>query len=91
MTDDSSALDTEIADWKNFSEILRENDRVLFTQMLEECREYKDAINSKGELFTVESLLMSLILNQQKLIKELIKNIQGNSLSSDKPNHSQTI
>lgn len=70
---DNDVLDIEIADWKNFSEILRENDRLLFDQMMEECKQYKEAIATRGDLFTVECLLMTLILQQQKMIKGLMK------------------
>jgi hypothetical protein len=43
--------------------------------MLSECREYEDftkATTSKDEYFSAESLFMVLILQQQKMINELI-------------------
>jgi hypothetical protein len=46
--------------------------------MLSECRENQDyirAASSKGEFFSAESLFMVLILQQQKMINELIAQV----------------
>jgi hypothetical protein len=45
--------------------------------MLDKCRksEYFDGVNAKGEGFTAESLFLILILEQQKMINELIKTL----------------
>jgi len=46
--------------------------------MLYECKEneyYVNAANSKDEYFSAESLFMVLILQQQKMINELIAKI----------------
>jgi hypothetical protein len=68
----SSLIANEIQSWQSFGEILRSNDRKLFVQMLDECLQFSDAVNSKGELYSTESLLMALILNQQKIIRQLM-------------------
>lgn len=83
-------LDDETRSWFDFSSIMRSEDRKLFQQMMKECYKYRDSIASKGELFSTESMLMSLIFIQQKMITSLIENIQGKSLSSDKLNDLQT-
>jgi hypothetical protein len=36
--------------------------------MLSDCYKYANAINTKGEPFPCDSLLMSLLLSQQKMI-----------------------
>jgi hypothetical protein len=74
-------LSEEISTWQDFGSILKNGEGEIFNQMLNECREYKDAINSKGELFSTESLFMSIIFVQQKMINELINefNIRGKS------------
>ena len=41
-------------------------------EMLEDCNKYTNAITDKGERFTTESLFIVLILEQEKMIKELI-------------------
>lgn len=43
----------EISSWSDFSSMLRKGDRELLEQILNEVKEYKDAIATKGELFTV--------------------------------------
>ncbi len=71
-------LAREIESWKNgFAYALRTEDRELFMEMIEDCNKYGDAINAKGELFTTESLFIALIMEQQKMIKELIAQISG--------------
>jgi len=65
-------LTQEIESWRGFADALREEDRVLFLRMLNECYQYTSSINSKGEYFSTESLLMSLVFVQHKIIDWLI-------------------
>ena len=65
-------LPQEIEPWKGFADCLREEDRVLFLQMLDECYQYIYSINSKGEYFSTEFVLMSLVFVQNKIINWLI-------------------
>lgn len=65
-------LTKEIQAWSGFAEALREEDRVLFLRMLEQCYQYTDSINSKGEYYSTESLLMSLVFVQHKIINWLM-------------------
>jgi len=73
-------LTQEIQSWQGFSETLRSEDRKLFLQMLNDCYQLSEAINSKGEYFSTESLIMGLVFVQHKIIHWLInhnsKNIQ---------------
>jgi hypothetical protein len=69
-------LTQEIASWEGFSEILRQDDRKLFLQMLNECYQLTEAINSRGELYVTESLLMGLVFLQHKMIHLLMNQIQ---------------
>ena len=64
----------EIETWKGFADTLRGDDRNLFLQMLEQCYLYERAINSKGEYYSAESLLMALVFLQHKMISILINN-----------------
>jgi hypothetical protein len=71
-------LNDEIKSWEHFEYALREENRFLFSKMLSECREYEDftkATSSKDEYFSAESLFMMLILQQQKMINELIAKV----------------
>lgn len=67
-------LTKEIQAWSGFADVLREEDRVLFLRMLEQCYQYSDSINSKGEYYSTESLLVSLVFVQHKIINWLINN-----------------
>jgi hypothetical protein len=72
-------LNEEIKSWEPFEYALREENRLLFSKMLSECRDNEDyirAANSKDEYFSAESLFMVLILQQQKMINELIAKIK---------------
>jgi hypothetical protein len=78
LMDQCSILSSEIKSWKRFEYALREENRLLFNKMLSECRENQDlvrAASSKDEYFSAESLFMVLILQQQKMINELIAKI----------------
>jgi hypothetical protein len=46
--------------------------------MLDECKrkEYFDCANNKGKNFSAESLFLILLLQQQKMINELIARLQ---------------
>jgi hypothetical protein len=73
--DQSSILNEEIKSWEHFEYALREENRLPFSKMISECRENEDyikAANHKDEYFSAESLFMVLILQQQKMINELI-------------------
>lgn len=68
-------LANEIESRKDFRYALREEDPLLFNKMLSECGQNKDYIRaavSKGENYSAESLFALLVLQQQKMINELI-------------------
>lgn len=65
-------LTQEIQSWTGFADALREEDRELFLHMLELCYQYVESINSKGEYYSTESLLMSLVFVQHKIINWLV-------------------
>jgi len=52
--------------------------KLLFHKMLGECRKngYSECVNAKGENFSAESLFLILILQQQKMINELMAKLQ---------------
>lgn len=70
-------LAKEIESWQGFSEILRSHDRELFTKMLKEAYQLNEAIKSKGELYSTESLLMGLVFLQHKIIHSLMEQLQN--------------
>ena len=71
-------LAKEIKTWKDFRYALREENALLFNEMLYECGQNKDyirAVISKGETYSAESLFMLLVLQEQKTINELISKV----------------
>lgn len=64
-------LTKEIESWKGFADSLREDDRILFMKMLDDCYKYARTINAKGAPFPSESLIMALLLSQHKIIEWL--------------------
>jgi len=66
-------LAREIESWRAFGDSLREEDRVIFDKMIKQCYRHINAINVKGEPYTTESLMMSLILTQHQMIEFLLK------------------
>jgi hypothetical protein len=75
QSSDKDILYEEIKSWAGFEYALREENRLLFSKMLSECRENARAASSEDEFFSAESLFMILILQQQKTINELIEKV----------------
>ena len=76
----TTILKQELDKWKNFSFILRKQNRKLFEKMLQSSYKYSDAINAKGKEFSIESLLISLIFDQHKmLLINAVINITNNN------------
>ena len=62
-------LTKEIESWRSFAASLNSEEyRDIFNKMLSDCYKYANAINTKGEPFPTDSLLMFLLLSQQKMI-----------------------
>ena len=74
---DDDVLAREIDAWKGFADGLREDDRKVFCQMLNQCYRHVRAINAKGETLPTEAVLMALILSQQQIIEFLMKKIRA--------------
>jgi len=73
---EQNILIKEIVSWKGFADSLKsEEDRNLFLKMLDDCYKYSNAINSKGQPFPTEPLIMALLLSQHKLINWLTEGL----------------
>ncbi len=64
----SIILERELGKWKTYSYILKNPNRYLFTEMLQSVYKYSSPIEAKGENYSTESLLMSLIFEQHNKI-----------------------
>ena len=66
---DEDVLTKEIETWRGFIEKLpSEDDKVIMTKLLDGCYKYAVAINSHDHPFSVEPLIMYLLLCQHLLI-----------------------
>jgi hypothetical protein len=71
---DEDILTKEIETWQGFIDKLpSDEDKAILTKLLNDCYQFSLAINSHAEThpFSSESLIMSLLLTQHKLIEQL--------------------
>ena len=71
-TYDDKILENEIESWNSFGNILRNENRIIFRQMLEDIKAYSETAKAKGKNFSFESMCVGLILQHQKMINELL-------------------
>jgi uncharacterized membrane protein len=71
MSLDDGDIAREARSWEAFAGALREKDRDLFRRMLASARENAPAMQARASPFPVESLFMSILLAQHRLIEKL--------------------
>jgi hypothetical protein len=77
---DEDILTKEIETWRGFIDKLpTDEDKSILTKLLNDCYRYSIAINNHSQMhpFPSESLIMSLLLLQHKLINHLKSMIQS--------------
>jgi hypothetical protein len=71
----SIVLKNELEKWKTYYDILRKPNRDLFNQMLQlSSYKHSSSIDAKGKEFSTESLLISLIFDQHKMLINAVNN-----------------
>jgi len=65
------ALDREVQKWSVFSRALRKEDRVVFEQLMDVCRNYASAGSNSTRPVLFEAMVMCILLDQQKLLNRL--------------------
>jgi hypothetical protein len=85
---DEDILTKEIEAWRGFIEKLpADEDKVVLTELLDSCHKYSLAMNehAKEHAFPSETLIMTLLLTQHKLIMQLKSMMQSrNKLDGDR-------
>ena len=71
------ALDREMQRWSGFARALRKEDRAAFDQMMDACRNYASASSNATRPVIFESMVMSILLNQQKILNRLEKELDA--------------
>jgi hypothetical protein len=69
------ALDREIQRWIGFLKALRKGDRADFEQLMDACRIYASAGSNATRPTVFESMVMSILLYQQKKLNQLEKEL----------------
>jgi hypothetical protein len=69
------ALDTEIQTWNGFIKALRADDREAFEQMTDACRNHASAGSNATRPEMFEPMVMSILLEQQKKLIHLEKEL----------------
>ena len=71
------ALDRELQRWSGFARALRKEDQAAFDQMMDACRNYASAGSNATRPVIFESVVMSILLHQQKTLNRLEKKIDA--------------
>ena len=70
------ALDHEIQRWNGFARALRQDDRKVFEQLIDICKNYASAASNATRPVLFEAMAMTILLDQQKIINQLQKKLQ---------------
>ncbi|MGB9134659.1 MAG: hypothetical protein WCC63_03615 [Candidatus Bathyarchaeia archaeon] len=65
------ALDRELQGWSGFAKALRSDDRAAFEQIMDACRNYASAGSNATRPVVFESMVMCVLLHQQKTLNGL--------------------
>ena len=65
------ALDREVQRWSGFARALRKEDRVVFDQLIDICRNFASAGSNATRPVLFDAMVMSVLLNQQKSMNKL--------------------
>ncbi len=71
------ALDRELQKWSGFAKALRKKDRAAFDQMTDACRNFASAGSNATRPVIFESMVMSILLNQQRILSKLEKKVDA--------------
>lgn len=77
------ALDREVQRWSGFARALRREDRVVFDNLMDVCRNFASAGSNATRPVLFEAMAMSILLHQQKFLTKLEKMLLA---VSEKPN-----
>ena len=70
-------LEHEIEEWKKFRRALRKEDQQVLDQLFEKTRLYVEAGNCASRPWPFETILVSMLLEQEKALVELRSKIKG--------------
>jgi hypothetical protein len=65
------AVDKELQEWNGFAKALRSDDQLAFEQIMDACRNYASAGSNATRPVVFESMVMCVLLHQQKMLSRL--------------------
>jgi hypothetical protein len=72
----SQVLEKEIEEWKKFRRALRREDQQVLDQLFEKTRLYVEAGDRASRPWPIETILISMLLEQEKALAELRSKIK---------------
>ena len=78
------ALELEINRWNGFARALRKPDREAFDELMDMCRSYASESNNATNPIVFEPMVISILLAQQKKLRELEHNLTVSEKPIDK-------
>lgn len=77
------ALDHEMQRWSGFVRALRKEDKLVFDQLMDVCRNFASAVSNATRPVLFEAIIMSVLLHQQKVLNKLEKMVVAVSKQSE--------
>jgi hypothetical protein len=62
-------FELEVESWRPFLDALRQDDRQIALELIDECRKFAEAMESSGKGYLVEPFFLSILIAQEKRIK----------------------
>jgi NADH:ubiquinone oxidoreductase subunit C len=75
-------LDKEVQRWSGFARALRKEDREIFEQLMDVCRNYASAGSNATRPVMFEAMVMCILVEQQKTLNRLKKDSATKSNSA---------
>ena len=79
------ALEDEIRRWNGFTKALRTEDREAFEALMDACRLFASAGSNATQPILFESMVMSILLFQQKKLHRIEKALDATTHQSNPP------
>ncbi|MGM0608211.1 MAG: hypothetical protein ACQESP_07315 [Candidatus Muiribacteriota bacterium] len=69
-------VETEKSMWSQFRRALRKEDREIFDKLFSQAKLHSQALSNSGSPYPFEPILISILIEQQKIIEEMKKIIE---------------
>lgn len=76
-----NVMEEIIEDWRKFRRALRKGDREIFDELIKHAREHASAATYQGRADPAEMIFLSILIEQEKLLRRLKEWKDGSSTS----------